>query len=259
MVEPAAKPVAAILLSDGRNNTGAAPLAQARNLVKNHQVCLHVISLANTGKGQALLDQLAELESDTCQGVVANADELLGNPSAQDAFLQKVLYTVQKGDPGPLAPAAPSTTMDSDGDGVVDNRDRCPDTPKDLAVDDMGCPIPVEFELNVTFDYDRAEVKPEFFPQLAELAQLMKANPEADAVIEGHADSTGPDEYNLGLSQRRAQSVVDALVSQHGISADRFRARGYGEEQPVATNDTAACRAQNCRVIGILPNLYVKR
>ncbi len=100
---------------------------------------------------------------------------------------------------------------------------------------------------DVLFDYNKANLKPGAQQNLYQLVNFLKENPERTVAIEGYTDSTGSDEYNLDLSQRRAQSVQDFLL-QNGIGPDRISARGYGEANPVATNSTEAGRLQNRRV-----------
>ncbi len=100
----------------------------------------------------------------------------------------------------------------------------------------------------IQFDTDEATIKPESEPTLAEMAAFLTANPGLSVVIVGHTDNQGSMEYNLGLSARRAEAVRDALVSQHGIAADRMTHAGAGFLAPVATNTTEAGRALNRRV-----------
>ena len=100
----------------------------------------------------------------------------------------------------------------------------------------------------INFDTDKAVVKPESEPVLAEMAKLLKDNPSLNVFIVGHTDSTGSYEHNLKLSQERAAAVVSALVSAHGIAAARMTAVGVGPVAPVATNDTEDGRAKNRRV-----------
>lgn len=100
----------------------------------------------------------------------------------------------------------------------------------------------------IYFDFDSATLQPESDAQIAELARLLSENADLDVVIVGHTDSLGGFEYNLGLSQRRAQAVVDALVSQYGIAAARLTPAGAGMVAPVATNRTEDGRALNRRV-----------
>lgn len=254
VVEPSPEPIAAILLSDGMENTGASALAWGQKLVKNHGVCLHTISLANNDRGQRLLDKLANLEPTACTGVAVSAADLMDNPAAQDDFLRKVLYTTQS-----VEMAAAPAPKDTDGDGVYDKDDQCPDTPMDLMVDNVGCPIPLRATLEVNFDTDKDVVKPVYYDELKEFADTVRRYHDVEIVIEGHTDSVGDDAYNKDLSQRRAQAVLDALVQQYGLYNSTFTAKGFGEERPIASNDTAAGRAQNRRVEGVLPTVYKKK
>lgn len=89
---------------------------------------------------------------------------------------------------------------------------------------------------NIYFDFDKSTLKPASDPELNNLLQLMKNNPTLKIEIGGHTDSKGSDPYNLSLSQRRAQAVVNWLVSK-GVSKDRIVAKGYGETKPLASND----------------------
>ncbi len=159
-------------------------------------------------------------------------------------------------------PAAPAPTpvaaapVDTDGDGVPDSRDACPDTPRTHRVDSRGCSIVLEevarIDLTVQFDFDRSVVKPEFMGEIRELADFMKANTDVSAVLEGHTDSVGTEAYNQSLSLRRVNAVRQVLIDQFGIAASRIRVEGYGESRPVASNDTADGRAQNRRVQSVI-------
>lgn len=151
--------------------------------------------------------------------------------------------------PAPVAVADP----DSDGDGVPDSRDKCPNTPRELAVDADGCPIldssQKRQQLQVNFDFDKADIKPEYYGVIGEFAQFLTTYANTSVVIEGHTDSTGPDSYNQGLSERRAQAVVNRLVTTHRIPASRVSAVGYGESRPLADNNTRENRAKNRRIM----------
>jgi OOP family OmpA-OmpF porin len=100
----------------------------------------------------------------------------------------------------------------------------------------------------ITFDTDKAVIKPESEPVLAEMAKLLKDNPTLDVFIVGHTDSTGSYDHNLQLSKDRAAAVVNALVSGHGIAAARMTAVGVGPVAPVASNNTEEGKAKNRRV-----------
>jgi outer membrane protein OmpA-like peptidoglycan-associated protein len=100
----------------------------------------------------------------------------------------------------------------------------------------------------IHFDYDSARIQPRSEPVIADIAALMKANPTWHFEVSGHTDSDGGAAYNLSLSQRRAQSVVNDLVTRYGIARSRLVAKGYGLTRPVATNATDAGKALNRRV-----------
>ena len=99
----------------------------------------------------------------------------------------------------------------------------------------------------ILFDVDEAELKPGGMQRLARVAEFLRQNPDRNVLVEGHTDSTAPDAYNLALSQRRANAVEDFLIAQ-GVDPTRIGATGYGEQQPIATNDTVAGRQANRRV-----------
>jgi OOP family OmpA-OmpF porin len=99
----------------------------------------------------------------------------------------------------------------------------------------------------IGFKFDSAKIEPEFEPVLDVAVDELKSNPGVSVEVSGHTDSTGPDDYNQKLSERRANSVVKYLVSK-GIDAGRLSAVGHGESMPVADNATRDGRAQNRRV-----------
>ncbi|MDC7994918.1 OmpA family protein [Altibacter sp. HG106] len=142
---------------------------------------------------------------------------------------------------------------DRDGDGVLDKDDECPDVPGTVA--NNGCPevtVEVINQLNeysrtILFDYDKATIRQESYSTLQNIADIMKEYPTTGFHIEGHTDSRGSDSYNLDLSKRRAASVMNYLTTI-GIPGDRLTSEGYGEANPIATNNTAAGRQQNRRV-----------
>ena len=146
---------------------------------------------------------------------------------------------------------------DSDDDGIVDRIDLCP-TKRGLKKYD-GCPSAsdikiklkkkaIELREKIHFETNKAVIKRKSYHILDQVAATLKQYPEIKKLeIQGHTDSRGSDDYNLRLSQRRAQAVVDYLVGKK-VSRDRLVARGYGEKRPIATNKTKAGRAMNRRV-----------
>jgi len=138
---------------------------------------------------------------------------------------------------------------DQDRDGVVDAKDACPDTPLGSEVDERGC-VPLRREMvlrGITFELDRAEIKPSSEPTLRGAAQSLRDNPRAHVEIAGHTDYIGTDEHNQQLSEARATSVLEWLVA-HGIRRDRLAARGYGSGKPQVPNTSESNRSRNRRI-----------
>jgi len=106
---------------------------------------------------------------------------------------------------------------------------------------------------DVLFATGKAEVAAGGLRSIDKLAEFLKKNPTRNLLIEGHTDNTGPEDFNLKLSQQRADAVRDALVSR-GVGADRITTKGYGPKYPVVANDTAAGRQQNRRVEVVVLN-----
>ncbi|MBB6499729.1 OmpA family protein [Pedobacter cryoconitis] len=148
---------------------------------------------------------------------------------------------------------------DSDGDGVSDQFDKCPGTPAGTAVDGSGCPLPVAAATvapantsNVTgfetiqFEFNSSVLKTESYPTLDKLSSVLKES-NGKALLKGYASSEGTAAYNLKLSKDRANSVKTYLVNA-GVSANKVVTKGYGEANPIASNDTEEGRIQNRRV-----------
>ena len=135
---------------------------------------------------------------------------------------------------------------DSDGDGVIDQLDKCPNTPKGVIVNHYGCPIITTLRLN--FDFNKAKVKKIYYPEIEKLAQTLKANPNLKIEIDGYTDNVGSEKYNLELSKKRAQAVKDILVKVYKINPNRIVVKGYGEKYPLVPNTTPTNRALNRRV-----------
>lgn len=111
----------------------------------------------------------------------------------------------------------------------------------------VGEGIVVTFEGGILFDFDRAELRPEARANLRQLAQNLQQHDRTEVLILGHTDSVGSAQYNQGLSERRARSAANYVVSQ-GVASHRVSTRGMGENDPIATNETAEGRQLNRRV-----------
>ncbi len=157
--------------------------------------------------------------------------------------------------PGTLAGAAVDARgcalppPDSDGDGVADTSDACPDTPRGLQVDARGCAIKAQVLVlrDVNFEFNKAVLTGDARTTLDGIAAGLRGQPTMEVRIEGHTDAIGTDVYNLRLSKARAEAVRTYLM-QRGIATTRMSAEGLGESRPVADNDTDEGRAMNRRV-----------
>jgi OmpA-OmpF porin, OOP family len=106
--------------------------------------------------------------------------------------------------------------------------------------------------LAIEFDIDKTEIRPQYHDEVARVGDFMKKYPTTTAVIEGYTDEVGSAEYNMKLSQGRAESVVNYLVEKFGIEQSRLSAKGYGKTKPIADNSTDAGRQKNRRINAII-------
>jgi OmpA-OmpF porin, OOP family len=153
--------------------------------------------------------------------------------------------------PAPPPPPPPPPRVDSDGDGVYDDVDRCPNTPPGVKVDEIGCFV--EATLRVNFAFDSSEISAADKAEIDRAVVAIKDRPaeiaaEVKYEVAGHTDSVGSEAYNQRLSERRANAVRDRLIAE-GIPAAQVTAVGYGESRPRASNDTDEGRAENRRVV----------
>ncbi len=141
---------------------------------------------------------------------------------------------------------------DTDKDGVLDKDDKCPEVAGPVA--NQGCPEvtkEVQKQLNdyakvIYFDSGKASFKPKTIETLNKVVEILIQYPTAEFDVEGHTDSVGSAKFNMALSQKRAEAVVNYL-KEHGVKS-KLNAKGYGETKPIASNRTRAGRAKNRRV-----------
>ncbi|MGE4299688.1 MAG: OmpA family protein [Desulfovibrionaceae bacterium] len=212
--------IAVILVSDGEKNLGPDPVLQADLLYAKElgRLCFHVISLADKPAGQKVLDGIAALKD--CS-VSATAKDLMDD-AAMSKFVKDVFYDVSVvEDPKPKAMPAPAAAPKAMIEEVITFR-------------------------GVNFDFDSAKIKSEMAPVLDEAVEILKGK-TGKVELAGHTDWTGPDAYNQGLSERRANAVKAYFVKK-GLDAARIDAKGYGESQPKYDNKTAEGRKLNRRV-----------
>lgn len=162
----------------------------------------------------------------------------------------------RKGDPAAIpAPQevvkvveVPTGLNDSDGDGVIDEKDQCPDTPPKTRVDGDGCPLPKVLALHgVTFEFDSTRLRPDAQTILDNASLILKKYPDMQVEVAGHTDSKGSERYNLKLSDGRAAAVREYFIGK-GVGAGQLTSKGYGEAEPIADNATEAGRERNRRV-----------
>lgn len=142
--------------------------------------------------------------------------------------------------------------MDFDKDGIPDEKDKCPNTLPGIRVDEKGCPLNKKEDLDqlkkgINFKLNSTKLTKNSFSTLDDIAKLMRRIQDANLEVQGHTDDKGTDEFNMKLSQKRAQTVVDYLV-QHGVQSERLRAVGFGRSMPLVDNKTEKGRAKNRRV-----------
>jgi outer membrane protein OmpA-like peptidoglycan-associated protein len=126
-------------------------------------------------------------------------------------------------------------------------------------VERVGEGIKITFSSGIMFDVERAVLKDQYTGELSELSTILNKYEDTNILLEGHTDSTGSEEYNLDLSKKRAQSVANYLATQN-VNPTRFTIMGYGESQPIASNETVEGRAQNRRVeVAIFANDKLKK
>jgi len=224
--------IAVILLSDGHSyDVSPVPAVETLKATYGNKLCVYTVWVGNEGQqdGQAVLQQLSDISGcgfSTTAGAISSSNGMAD-------FVTKVFFNQ----------VAVVAEGDADGDGVLDSKDRCPNTPKGAIVDKDGC---WAFH-GVLFDYDSANIKAGFENVFDNAIKVLRLNPSLTVEIQGHTDSRGAEAYNQRLSENRALSVKQLLVN-NGIAASRLTTKGFGESRPVASNDTDAGRAHNRRV-----------
>ena len=202
---------AVFVFSDGTFNhlTGVKlPEDHTREMAEKNNVCFYMISSATTWQAGKRLDDMAK--ANACSRVIP-IEAFVNNPG----YMTGALYTVKSS-------AFVETTTEARVAGL-----RAQDG---------------------NFGFDRYDLRPEFRSELDEVGQFLQGHPDAYVKLVGYTCNIGSEEYNLGLSHRRANSAAEYLTSQHNIDRNRIVVNYYGEANPIASNDTAEGRSQNRRV-----------
>jgi len=217
---------AIIFVSDGEELIGC-PLEKVKEIKELYgdKTCFYSIFVGNTEEGKS---KLRELVREAKCGFSVTADQIASSSSMADFVKEVFLNAIPR--------------IDSDGDGVYDDEDECPDTPEGAIVDSRGCWV----VKGVTFDYKKWEIKEEFDSNLSNIVEILEKNPEMHIRIEGHTDNIGSMGYNIDLSNKRSQAVKKYLVEK-GINEARITTEGFGFKVPIAPNTTEEGRALNRR------------
>lgn len=252
---------AVIIFSDGLNTDAADPVAAAAAMkdMYGENVCIYTVLLGNDPKGKVAMEKIAEAgkcgfatEADNLHARTLSDGSIVGVADGMADFVTAVF----------LEKAPMKADLDSDGDGVSDSIDQCPNTPKGIKVDRVGCPVAIPEKVSITllveFDFDKDVVRPQYHGDIEKVANFLKAYPDTKAELEGHTCSIGSEEYNMGLSKRRASSVKKYLVDKFGVDGSRIATAGYGEAKPVASNKTEEGRKRNRRVVANIVTITVK-
>lgn len=210
--------IAVIVISDGEENIKVPATVAARALKDKYKdrVCIYTILIGDSQEGRAAMKSIAQAGG--CG--FATDEEAVSTPSGMAAFVEKVfLKKAEKAVVTP--PAAP-----------VEEKKQC-----------------FTVELKVEFEFDKSVVRPQYYKNLTEFADLVRANPDYKVNLEGYTCSIGSDAYNMKLGQRRADSVRNYLLTHFkDIDPARLTAISYGKTKPVASNETKEGRERNRRV-----------
>ncbi|KXS56193.1 MAG: hypothetical protein AMR96_04025 [Candidatus Adiutrix intracellularis] len=226
-------PKAVLMFSDFEISIGSGnPVRKAEDLRRRYDPSLTIYTFYVTRQLEA--ERLAKSIAQAGNGKAWEICSLLNN----ETEFEDMMMTI-------FGPADTAPCPDSDGDGVCDANDICNNTPRGAPVDERGCWIATYAQF---FDFDKDIVKSEFKSRLQHAADLIKNNPSLPRIIiAGHTDNIGRFEYNQELGRRRAQAVLNLLL-KYGVSPDRLSLVSFGDQKPVAPNNTEENRARNRRV-----------
>ncbi|MFQ5788168.1 MAG: OmpA family protein [Thermodesulfobacteriota bacterium] len=225
---------AVIIISDGENLEDN-PMTKIRSLKNRYadRICLYTIWVGNKPEGKTFMEKLA---GEMGCGFSTSVNEIASSKDMEN-FVREVFLTTDR-----TMAVDMDIDSDGDGDGVYDDSDECPDTPRGVIVDTRGCWV----VMGVKFEYKKWNIQPQFNSNLDNVVKILERNPGLKIRIEGHTDDIASMEYNLRLSEKRAQSIKDYLVEM-GINQSRITTAGLGYTQPIASNDTEEGRALNRR------------
>lgn len=235
--------IALVIFSDGQDMFEKAPVAAATALKKQYgdRLCIYTVQIGDDPIGAKILESI--VKAGQC-GAAVKGDNV-ADDAGMTAFVEKIFVATKPPEqPKPVAkaPAPPPAPM------VAEKK-----APAAAAAPEMKkAPVTETIKLNILFDTNKAVIKPKYKGEVKKVADFMKKYPDTKATIEGYTDNVGKEAANIKLSQKRADAVMKALIKDYKIDKSRLKAVGYGPKKPVASNATAAGKAQNRRVEAVL-------
>jgi OOP family OmpA-OmpF porin len=233
--------MALVIISDGKIYRGD-PVAAAQRMKDRYgdRLCIYTAQVGDLPFGRKLLQRIAEVGG--C-GYYVTSDDLVPDAN-MDQWVDDIFNRRRGFRPGPrYVERDVGPCPDADGDGVCDDQDACPGTPRGAKVDARGC-----WDIGkVQFVIDRYNVRPQYYPIIDEVVRVMKLNPGLKIKVQGHTCTIASEKYNMKLSYNRAISVSDYMLKQ-GINSNRISVEGFGFHRPTATNQTEEGRELNRRV-----------
>ncbi len=216
---------AVIIFSDGLDTEGSNPAVAVAEMKEMYgdNVCVYTVLIGEDPKGKMTMDEMA----DAGKCGFATDFKTIGKSQGMSKFVTDVFLAKVMRKPAPAPAPAPAPVMKK----------------------------PVEkisISLFIEFDFDKDVIRPQHYDDVKKIADSMKKYSEANVLLEGHADNEGTELYNMGLSRRRAESVKRYLVENFNVDASRISTLGYGQSNPISTNDSPAGQQKNRRVVAII-------
>jgi OOP family OmpA-OmpF porin len=244
--------MAVIAFSDGEDMEKYAPVVAAERMKSAYgdRICIYTVHLGDNAGGRKLLQQVADASQcgfmvtgdsiSTPQGMADFVEKVFlkaAEPSVEKVFLkaaepsEEVVKPVVREEPKPVV--------------IEEVKEPAAEAPKVVVAE------PVTIELNVQFATGKSNIQAKYHNEIKKVADYMTKYPETKVAIQGHTDNVGKEAANVKLSQNRANSVKNYLVSKFKINSSRMEATGYGPKKPIASNSTKEGRQKNRRVTAV--------
>ncbi len=240
--------LALVIISDGRILDND-PEAAAQRIKDRYgdRICIYTCQIGETKpliKGQPytnqqMLERIAEIGG--C-GYAINADDVIPDKNMGD-WVHDIFTRGNRFKPQRDVITRPDPCPDEDADGVCDQFDKCPHTPRGAHVDRDGCWMLDK----VQFDLNKWVIRNEYYPMLDKVAEMLISSPQTKLDVDGHTCTIWTEEYNMKLSHWRAMAVASYLLKK-GVRSDQLVVKGFGYHQPTSSNRTEEGRRLNRRV-----------